>query len=87
MPHKYTQDVLKHLASIEGRVRDVYTMVEAGGACPDVLVRMVYLRSAVNAAAQLVLKDHTEHCLVEAAGSERYEEELENFLAAVDMLL
>lgn len=62
-------------------------MVEADRSCPDVIMQIVAVRSALNRVAQIILKDHADHCLVEAARSGNFESELESFISALDMLL
>ena len=81
------KNVLNRLARIKGHVEGIYEMVEADRSCPDVIVQIVAVRSALNKVAQIILKDHAEHYLVEAAQSGNFESELESFYSALDMLL
>lgn len=87
MPHDQTKNVLNRLARIKGHIEGISEMVEAHRSCPDVIIQIVAVRSALNRVAQIILKDHAEHCLVEAAQSGNFELELENFLSALDVLL
>lgn len=87
MSHAQTKNVLNRLARIKGHIEGIHEMVEADRSCPDVIMQIVAVRSALNRVAQIILKDHAEHCLVEAAGSGNFESELESFLSALDMVL
>ena len=87
MSHDQTKNVLNRLAKIKGRIEGIYEMVEADRSCPDVIMQVVAVRSALNQVAQIILKDHAEHCLVEAAQSGNLESDLESFRSALDMLI
>jgi DNA-binding FrmR family transcriptional regulator len=41
-------------------------MVEDGRDCAEVLMQLAAVRSALGNTAKIILKDHIEHCLVEA---------------------
>ena len=41
-------------------------MVEDGRDCSEVLVQLAAVRSALNSTSRLILKDHIEHCIVDA---------------------
>lgn len=41
-------------------------MVEEGRDCSEVLIQLAAVRSAINNTGKVVLKDHLEHCIVEA---------------------
>ena len=41
-------------------------MVEQGEDCSEVLIQLSAVRSAINNTGKIILKDHIEHCLVEA---------------------
>ena len=61
-------------------------MVEDGRDCSEVLVQLAAVRSALNSTSRLILKDHIEHCIVDAV--ERHDQtaigELER---AIDQLM
>ena len=58
--HTQTKSVLNRLSRAIGHLESVKKMVEDGRDCPDVV------RSALNNTAKVILKDHIEHCLVDA---------------------
>jgi CsoR family transcriptional regulator, copper-sensing transcriptional repressor len=65
--HPQRESVLKRLARIEGHVRAVKRMVEEDRPCPEVLVQIAAVRSALNGVGRVILEDHMQGCLVHAA--------------------
>jgi len=41
-------------------------MVEDGRDCSEVLIQLAAVRSAIGSTAKIILKDHIEHCIVDA---------------------
>lgn len=64
--HTQTKAVLNRLSRAIGHLESVRKMVEDGRDCTDVLIQLAAVRSALNNTAKVILKDHIEHCLVEA---------------------
>lgn len=64
--HKHTKEVTNRLARAIGHLNKVKQMVEDGEDCSDVLVQLAAVKSALNNAGKLILKDHLEHCIVHA---------------------
>ena len=52
-----------------GKGEKVKKMVEDDEDCTDVLMQLAAVRSALNGTAQVILKDHIEHCIVDAVDS------------------
>jgi DNA-binding FrmR family transcriptional regulator len=44
-------------------------MVEDGRDCSEVLIQLAAVRSAINATCKIILKDHIDHCIVDAVES------------------
>lgn len=59
--------MIKRLARAEGHLAAVRRMVEEGRDCPDVLIQLAAVRAALDSTARLVLSDHMETCLRDAA--------------------
>jgi DNA-binding FrmR family transcriptional regulator len=81
--HKRRKDVSDRLARIAGHVNGVKNMVEAEKSCPDILLQLAAIRAALNKVSELILEDHVESCLKDAATSgdtERYIDELKEAL-------
>ncbi len=64
--HEHHQDVINRLARIEGHARAVKRMVEEGTSCPDVLVQIAAIRSALDSVGRIILEDHIKSCMVTA---------------------
>lgn len=67
--HTHTKAVLNRLARAAGHLEYVRRMVEEGQDCTDVLMQLAAVKSALNNTAKIILKDHIEHCIVDAAAS------------------
>lgn len=63
------QGLLKRLNRIEGQVRGVGKMVEEDRYCIDVLTQISAVRSALDAVAIRLLRDHTHGCVQNAIRS------------------
>ncbi len=64
--HTQTKVVLNRLSRAIGHLEAVKRMVENGRDCPEVLIQLAAVESALNNTAKIILKDHIEHCLTEA---------------------
>ena len=64
--HESAKIVSDRLARAIGHLQKVKNMVENGEDCSAVLIQLSAVRSAVTNAGKLILKDHLEHCIVEA---------------------
>ena len=64
--HQNTKQVLNRLSRAIGHLTAVKKMVEDGRDCPEVLVQLAAVRSAINSTCQVILQDHIDHCIVEA---------------------
>ncbi len=67
--HTHTKAVVNRLARAIGHLERVKAMVEEGRDCAEVLVQLAAVRSAINNAGKVVLKDHLEHCVADAMES------------------
>ena len=77
-PHTHTKAVLNRMSRAIGHLESVKRMVEDGRDCSEVLIQLAAVRSAIGGTAKLILKDHIEHCIVDAVES--------NDVAALDEL-
>ncbi|WP_295791113.1 metal-sensing transcriptional repressor [uncultured Veillonella sp.] len=71
--HTQTKAVLNRLSRIIGHLESVKRMVEQGRDCSEVLVQLAAVDSAVKGVSRVVMKDHIEHCLVEAVKQNDHE--------------
>ncbi len=59
----------KRLKRIEGQIRGVQRMIEQERYCADVLVQISAVHESLRSVAQLMLRNHLEHCATEAIRS------------------
>ena len=64
-----TEEEYKHLITrlnrIEGQIRGIRGMVEAGAYCPDILVQAAAVNAAINAFNKELLASHIRTCVVQ----------------------
>jgi len=85
--HEHRQSVINRLARIEGHVRAIKRMVEEDTPCPDVLVQIGAVRSALSSAGRLILEDHLQSCMVEAAKEGDYHQALRDLKNSLDKFI
>ena len=64
--HTQTKAVLNRMARLIGHLESIKHMIEDGRDCSEVLVQLSAVRSAINSVGKIILKDHLEHCVVDA---------------------
>ena len=64
--HTQTKAVINRLSRAIGHLESVRRMVESGQDCADVLIQLAAVKSAINNIGKVILKDHIDHCLVDA---------------------
>ncbi len=82
--HRNRQAVINRLSRIEGHIRAIKRMLEEDKPCPDVLIQLAAVKSAVHKASQVVLEDHIQSCLSEAVARGEAEEEWQSLKMALD---
>jgi DNA-binding FrmR family transcriptional regulator len=65
-PHSDTKAIINRLSRAIGHLEHVKTMVHEGKDCSDVLIQIAAVKSAVNNIGKQILKDHLNHCVVDA---------------------
>ncbi len=64
--HKQTKAVLNRISRAIGHLERVRQMVEDGKDCSEVLIQLAAVRSALTNTGKVILKDHIDHCIVDA---------------------
>jgi CsoR family transcriptional regulator, copper-sensing transcriptional repressor len=83
--HRSDRDgLLKRLSRIEGQVRGLARMVEDERYCVDILTQISAVRSALDAVAIRLLRDHTHGCVQTAIRSGQGEESIDELIEAVE---
>ncbi len=81
--HKRRKEVLDRLSRIEGHVRGVRKMAEEERGCPDILLQIVAIRTALNKVGRIILEDHVETCLMNAVKEGKVETYLSDLTEAL----
>ena len=64
--HQQTKAVLNRISRAIGHLERVRQMVEDGKDCTEVLIQLAAVRSALTNTGKVILKDHIDHCIVDA---------------------
>lgn len=88
----YMQDqkrIVARLSRIEGQVRGIKQMAQNGEYCIDILTQISAANSALKSVALLLLDDHLDHCVRQAAaqGDQVAEDKLQEASAAIARLV
>lgn len=78
--------VVNRLSKAIGHLESVKRMVERDEDCSEVLIQLAAVRSAINNTGKLVLKNHINHCIVEAV-EENDKEAIELLNQAIDKFI
>lgn len=58
--------IVNRLSRAIGHMEAVKKMVEEGEDCSEVLIQLAAVKSAINNTGKLILKEHINHCIVDA---------------------
>ncbi len=61
-----TKTIKNRLARVIGHLHAVERMVDDERDCAEILVQLAAVRSALNNVCKLILRDHMEHCVIDA---------------------
>ena len=78
--------VINRLSRAIGHLESVKRMVERDEDCSDVLIQLAAVRSAINNTGKVVLKNHMNHCIIEAV-EENDTEAIERLNQAIDKFM
>ena len=84
--HEHTKAVLNRMSRAIGHMTAVKKMIEDGRDCSDVLIQLSAIKSEITGVSRVILKDHIDHCIVDAV-KDNDEDAIENLKGAIDKLL
>ncbi len=84
--HTHTKAVLNRLSRSIGHLESVKKMVEDGRDCSEVLVQLAAVKGSIDSLSKIILKDHIEHCIVDAV-AEGDQSAIEELNKAIDKML
>ena len=67
--HTETKAVLNRMARLIGHLKSVKRMIEDGRDCSEILIQLSAVDSAIKAVSKIIIKDHMQHCIVDAVQS------------------
>jgi DNA-binding FrmR family transcriptional regulator len=62
-------------------------MVESDTPCPELLIQIAAIRSALNSAGRVILEDHVKSCLVDAAEQGDFENAFQDLKNSLDKFI
>lgn len=77
--HTHTHDpehikkILNRFSRSIGHLESVKRMVERSEDCSDVLVQLAAVKGEINKISQLILKEHLDHCIIDAIETNDHE--------------
>lgn len=84
--HEHTKAALNRMSRAIGHMNAIKKMLEDGRDCSDILIQLSAVRSEITNLSKVILKDHLDHCIVDAVKNND-EETIENLKGAIDRLL
>ena len=84
--HEHTRVVLNRMARAIGHMNAVKRMVEEGRDCTEVLIQLSAIRSEITNVSKVILKDHIDHCIVDAV-KQNDEKAVADLKGAIEKLL
>lgn len=84
--HENSQAIIHRLSRAIGHLEAIKKMIAEDRDCSEVLVQIAAVKSAINNAGKELLKEHINHCVVDAAlhGDQKV---LEDLSAAIDQFM
>lgn len=68
--HKSDKEIIIRMNRIIGHTNSIKKMIEEHRDCSDILIQIAAVRSALNNAGKILLKDHISSCLVDTFKSD-----------------
>ncbi len=84
--HKQTKAVINRMARLIGHLQATKKMIEDGRDCSEILIQLSAVEAAIRAVSRVILKDHIEHCIVEAV-EENDQESIDRLNQAIDQIM
>ena len=84
--HEHSKAVLHRLSRAIGHMNAVKRMIEEERDCSEVLIQLSAVRAEITGMSKVILKDHIDHCIVEAV-RDNDEAAIEHLKGAIDKLI
>lgn len=88
MHHKLKkEDIEKRLNRAIGQLNGIKKMIDDDRECPEVLIQIAAVRSALAALGLMITEDHIEHCVTDAFKKGIGEQSIESLSKALKQML
>lgn len=67
--HQHNKALLNRISRAGGHLDSVKRMIEEGRECNEIIIQLSAVISALNNAGKMIIKEHIEHCIVDAVKS------------------
>ena len=84
--HEHTKAVLNRISRAAGHLAAVGKMINEERDCSDVLIQLSAVKAEINNLGKIILKDHIDHCIIDAVKSGD-EETVTRLKDAIDSML
>ncbi len=84
--HEHTKAVLNRMSRAIGHMSAVKKMIEDGRDCSEILIQLSAVRAEITNVSKVILKDHIDHCIVDAV-KENDSNAIASLKGAIDKLL
>ena len=84
--HTQTKAVLNRMARLIGHLEAIKRMIEDGRDCTEVLIQLSAVSAAIKGVSRIVLKDHMEHCIIDAI-NDGDKQAIENLHNAIEQFI
>ena len=84
--HTQTKAVLNRMSRLIGHLEAIKRMIKDGRDCSEVLIQLSAVDSALKGVSRIILKDHMEHCIIDAI-NEGDKQAIENLHAAIEQFI
>ncbi|QNO15340.1 metal-sensing transcriptional repressor [Alkalicella caledoniensis] len=84
--HPNQKQIINRMARVIGHSEAIKRMLEEEKECGEILIQIAAVKSALNNVGKLILKDHINHCIIEAAQNED-DKALEKLGEAIDKFI
>lgn len=87
MVDKEKTKIYNRLRRIEGQVKGIQRMLETEQCCPDILVQVAAVRSAINRVGSLIFERYSHNCLAQAETPEEQKQALAELIKTMNSFL
>lgn len=84
--HTQTKAVLNRMARLIGHLEAIKRMINDGRDCSEVLIQLSAVNAAIKAVSRIILKDHMEHCIIDAI-NDGDKQAIENLHKAIEQFI